>query len=88
MIIIFKHIIIYGLHSYEKFLERSFIEERHAKYAKNIESTTVKAKIMLYNGNQTICCDCRKYLDSDSILGNTAERFYVKMLFDPLKKIM
>lgn len=83
--IIFRHII--HLHyPFEEFSDWGFIEKRHAQDAKHIKSASIKPEVMLNNSNKAIGCNCREYLDSDSIFGYTPERLYVQMLFNPLKE--
>ena len=63
-----------------------FVEKRHTKDTKHIKSTSFKTKVMLDNGNQTIGCNSRINLDSDSCFCNAPKGFNMQMLLDPFKE--
>jgi len=72
--------------SFEELPNRSLVEKRHAKDSEYVKSSAIKAKIMFYNSDKTICRYGRVNLDSDSIFSNPPKRFDVQMLLYPFKE--
>jgi hypothetical protein len=82
---IIRNIIQY-FSSLKEFPNWRFIEKRHAKDAQDIKRTAVKIKIVFGNCYKTISRNSRVYLDSDGILCDSPEGFYMQVLLDPFKE--
>ena len=82
-------VICYRIHlfySMKEFSDGCFVEKRHTEDTEYVERTSFKTKVMLDYGNQTIGCNSRINLDSDSCFCNAPKGFNMQMLLDPFKE--
>ena len=66
--------------------DRCLVQQRVAQYTEYIEGGSVELAVMLDNSHETVCCDCRIYLDSNSILSVTPKELNPEMQFYPAKE--
>lgn len=82
-------VICYRIHlfySMKEFSDGCFVEKRHTQDTEYVKRTSFKTKVMLDYGNQTIGCNSRIDLDSDSCFSNAPKGFNMQMLLDPFKE--